>query len=41
MENMINGITHYNMGKPLDTFEINRLQQMKEIFVCFDFTCKV
>lgn len=41
MENMINGITHYNMGKPLDTFEINRLQQMKEIFVCFDFTCNL
>ena len=38
---MKNGITHENMGKIITEYSIERLKQMKEIFVCFDFMCNL
>lgn len=38
---MKNGITHDNLGQLIDTYSSQQLQQMKEVFVCFDFMCNL
>ena len=38
---MKNGITHENLGQPIEEYTKEQLEKMVEVFVCFDFLCNL
>lgn len=38
---MINGITHINVGKPIDQYSDDQLRSIKNIFICPSFKCNL